>query len=140
MPRMTARRATVFLLREIRPEDDPVVAGIIRSVMTEFGCTAQGFAIHDAEVDRMSAAYDSPDSAYYVATSRGRPARLPARREETARLPAVLPREDILDGGRAPALREVGLPPAAGPHGRERPSRVRPPLREETLRPGSFAL
>jgi putative acetyltransferase len=53
-------------LRPIRPGDDAAIANVIRAVMTEFGCTGSGFAIHDAEVDRMSAAYGRPGSAYYV--------------------------------------------------------------------------
>lgn len=55
-----------YLLRPIRPADDPAVARNIRTVMTELGCTAQGFAIHDPEVDAMSRAYAVPGSAYWV--------------------------------------------------------------------------
>jgi len=53
-------------IRAIRIEDNEAVAAIIRNVMTEFGCTAQGFAIHDPEVDRMFETYTQPRSAYYV--------------------------------------------------------------------------
>ena len=52
--------------RPIRPEDDPAVAAIIRRVMPEFGADGPGFAIHDPEVDHMSAAYSEPGSAYFV--------------------------------------------------------------------------
>jgi putative acetyltransferase len=52
--------------RPIRPEDDPAVADIIRRVMTEFGASGKGFAIHDPEVNAMSAAYDQPRAAYFV--------------------------------------------------------------------------
>jgi putative acetyltransferase len=55
-----------YLLRPIRPGDDPAVARNIRSVMTELGCTAQGFAIHDPEVDTMSRAHAVAGSAYWV--------------------------------------------------------------------------
>lgn len=55
-----------FLLRPIIPADDATVAAIIRRVMPEFGADGPGFAIHDAEVDGMSAAYDRPGAAYFV--------------------------------------------------------------------------
>jgi len=52
--------------RLIRPEDDAAVAAIIRTVMPEFGADGPGFAIHDAEVDQMCAAYSVPGAAYFV--------------------------------------------------------------------------
>ncbi len=61
-----------FAIRRIEPRDDATVAAIIRATMTEFGCAGEGFAIHDAEVDAMSAAYASPDSAYWVVEVDGR--------------------------------------------------------------------
>ncbi len=63
--------AVPFLLRPIRPADDPAVAHNIRTVMTELGCTAQGFAIHDPEVDRMSSAHAATGSAYWVVEQDG---------------------------------------------------------------------
>jgi putative acetyltransferase len=54
------------LLRPIRKDDNAAMAGIIRTVMTEFACTAEGFAIHDPEVDRMFETYRLPRSAYFV--------------------------------------------------------------------------
>lgn len=54
------------IIRPIRAADDAAVADIIRKVMTEFGCTAEGFAIHDPEVDRMHDAYAQQKSAYFV--------------------------------------------------------------------------
>ncbi len=53
-------------IRPIRPEDDPAVAQVIRTVMPEFGADGPGFAIHDPEVDHMSQAYASPGSCYEV--------------------------------------------------------------------------
>ena len=53
-------------IRPITPADDPAVAAIIRGVMPEFGADGPGFAIHDPEVDAMSAAYDRPGAAYFV--------------------------------------------------------------------------
>jgi putative acetyltransferase len=58
--------SNVFLIRPIEPRDDAAVAAIIRAVMPEFGAGGAGFAIHDAEVDAMFAAYAKPRSAYFV--------------------------------------------------------------------------
>ena len=55
-----------FTIRAIETRDDPLVAAIIRGVMTEFGCTGQGYAIHDPEVAAMTAAYDRPGAEFYV--------------------------------------------------------------------------
>ena len=57
--------------RPIRPEDDAAVAEIIRKVMPEFGADGPGFAIHDPEVDHMSAAYSGPGAAYFVVAEEG---------------------------------------------------------------------
>jgi putative acetyltransferase len=53
-------------IRPITPADDAAVAAIIRSVMPEFGADGPGFAIHDPEVDAMSAAYAAPRHRYFV--------------------------------------------------------------------------
>ncbi len=58
--------AADLTFRPIRPEDDPSVAAIIRTVMPQFGADGPGFAIHDPEVDGMCAAYSVPGSAYFV--------------------------------------------------------------------------
>ncbi len=42
------------------------MASVIRAVMPEFGADGPGFAIHDPEVDHMSAAYSGPGAAYFV--------------------------------------------------------------------------
>lgn len=55
-----------FRIRPIAAHDDAAVAAIIRTVMPEFGAVGRGFAIEDAEVDTMSAAYAAPRSAYFV--------------------------------------------------------------------------
>jgi len=52
--------------RPIRPEDDEAIARIIRVVMPEFGADGPGFALHDPEVDHMSAAYAVAGAAYFV--------------------------------------------------------------------------
>ena len=57
---------TMLRIRPIRSADDAAVAAIIRTVMPEFGADGPGFAIHDAEVDAMTAAYPPPRAAYFV--------------------------------------------------------------------------
>lgn len=59
-------------LRRIEAKDDAAVAGIIRTVMPEFGADGPGFAIHDPEVSAMTAAYARPRHAYFVVERAGR--------------------------------------------------------------------
>ncbi len=61
-----------FSIRPIVPGDDAAMAAIIRSVMPEFGADGPGFAIHDPEVDAMSAAYAAPRHRYFVVERNGR--------------------------------------------------------------------
>ncbi|GLQ96095.1 GNAT family N-acetyltransferase [Dyella mobilis] len=61
-----------FLIRTIEPRDSAAVATIIRTVMPEFGADGPGFAIHDAEVDDMHAAYSRARSAYFVVERDGK--------------------------------------------------------------------
>ncbi len=63
---------SLFSIRPIEPRDDAAVAGIIRTVMPEFGADGPGFAIHDAEVSQMHAAYAKPGAAYFVIERNGR--------------------------------------------------------------------
>lgn len=60
-----------MIIRSIKPEDNPSVAAIIRIVMTEFGASGKGFAIHDKEVNDMFAAYTMPRCAYFVCEING---------------------------------------------------------------------
>ncbi|MEP7042690.1 MAG: GNAT family N-acetyltransferase [Dokdonella sp.] len=57
---------TNYSIRLIETRDDLAIARVIRSVMPEFGASGAGFAIHDVEVDAMSAAYARPRCAYFV--------------------------------------------------------------------------
>ena len=66
------RMTDTFAIRPIEARDDAAVAAIIRAVMPEFGADGPGFAIHDTEVDTMSAAYAHPRSAYFVLERGGR--------------------------------------------------------------------
>jgi putative acetyltransferase len=60
-----------FTIRPIEARDDAAVAEIIRTVMPEFGADGPGFAIHDAEVAAMSAAYAQSRRAYFVVEADG---------------------------------------------------------------------
>ena len=61
-----------FNIRPITSADSAAVADIIRAVMPEFGASGPGFAIHDAEVDDMAAAYSQAGCAYFVVEVDGR--------------------------------------------------------------------
>jgi len=65
-------RNPAFVLRDVTPADDAAVASIIRTVMPTFGCSGEGFAIHDPEVNGMSAAYAKPGCRYWVVEREGR--------------------------------------------------------------------
>lgn len=67
------RRRAGVRVRRIEARDDAAMARIIREVMTEHGACGPGFAIHDAEVDHMSAAYQGARRAYFVAERDGTP-------------------------------------------------------------------
>lgn len=55
-----------YHLRPISPEDNPQVATLIRTVMTEFGCVGEGYSINDPEVDGMYEAYAHGRAAFFV--------------------------------------------------------------------------
>jgi putative acetyltransferase len=63
---------TPYTIRPITSYDDAAIAAVIRSVMPEFGANGPGFAINDAEVGAMHAAYTTPRSAYFVVERDGR--------------------------------------------------------------------
>jgi putative acetyltransferase len=54
------------VVRKILPHDNSSIAHVIRTVMPEFGAGGKGFAIHDAEVEDMFAAYTDSRSVYFV--------------------------------------------------------------------------
>lgn len=62
---------TEALIRPIEERDDGAVAAIIREVMPSFGACGAGFALSDAEVNAMCAAYAAPRSAYFVVEEGG---------------------------------------------------------------------
>lgn len=53
-------------IRQIEAADNPVVAEIIRLVMTEFDAVGCGYSINDEEVDDMHTAYAPEGSAFFV--------------------------------------------------------------------------
>ncbi|MHC4079372.1 MAG: GNAT family N-acetyltransferase [Planctomycetota bacterium] len=53
-------------IRAIDPGDDPFVADLIRTVLLEFGCSGEGFAGADPEVDQMSTHYPGGEARFYV--------------------------------------------------------------------------
>lgn len=59
-------------IRPSEPRDDPALAAVIRAVTAEIGVAAPGFAVMDAEVDAMFAAYARPGCAYFVVEREGR--------------------------------------------------------------------
>src|SRR5664279_1675906 len=61
----------MLTFRPMHPDDDSAVAGLIRSVMPEFGADGPGFAIHDPEVEHMCAAYSVTGAAYFVVEDPG---------------------------------------------------------------------
>lgn len=59
-------------IREIKKEDNPFIASIIRQVMTEFGASGEGFSIHDEEVNSMYENYTTPGAKYFVVEDKGK--------------------------------------------------------------------
>jgi len=64
--------ALAYSIRPIAATDNAAMAGVIRTVMPEFGASGPGFAIHDPEVDDMAGAYAMPGCAYFVVERDGR--------------------------------------------------------------------
>ena len=57
-----------FTIRVVKPEDNEIVARVIREVMTEFACVGQGYSINDPEVENIYEAYHNDRSAFFVLT------------------------------------------------------------------------
>lgn len=53
-------------IRPVTFEDNPQVADLIRSVMTEFGCVGDGYSIEDPEVDNIYEAYQVRGHKFWV--------------------------------------------------------------------------
>lgn len=57
-----------FDFRVIRQEDNPGMARVIRTVMTEYHCVGPGYSIMDPEVDDLAGHYSIKGSNYYTIT------------------------------------------------------------------------
>lgn len=61
-----ARVQQEHLIRPIEARDDATMAQIMRTVLQEFNACGPGFAIQDAEVRALSAAYSPPHAGFFV--------------------------------------------------------------------------
>ncbi|MEN8144456.1 MAG: GNAT family N-acetyltransferase [Gemmatimonadota bacterium] len=66
-----AGSAAILTIRQIRADDNPRLAQIIRQVLTEFGAVGEGYSIVDPEVDDMCGSYSDGRAAYFVAEHDG---------------------------------------------------------------------
>lgn len=60
-----------YHIRRIQQRDNPAVAHIIRTVMTEHGLVGPGYSIHDPEVDSMWESYDEEQHVFFVVEAEG---------------------------------------------------------------------
>jgi len=66
-----ARVLSEFTIRPVQQRDNASIASVIRSVMSEYGATKPGFAIHDPEVDAMFETYQKTRSFLLVVEYQG---------------------------------------------------------------------
>lgn len=59
------------IIREIRKEDNPHVAKVIRQVLTDLGVPKVGTAYTDPSLDKMFEHYDKPKATYFVIEENG---------------------------------------------------------------------
>ena len=62
----------VTTIREIQPQDNDKVAGVIRKVLEDLGVPKVGTAYADKVLDQMFENYDLPRAAYFVAEENGK--------------------------------------------------------------------
>ena len=55
-----------YTLRPLRPDDDPHIEDVIRTVLVEFEANRPGFAWADPELSRLSSVYGTARAAYWV--------------------------------------------------------------------------
>jgi len=60
------------LIREIRKEDDPEIAAVIRAILTEHGVNRPGTVFTDPATDRISDLLNETGSAYWVVEIEGK--------------------------------------------------------------------
>jgi putative acetyltransferase len=56
-------------IRAIRPDDDPVLASIIRDTLAEFGANRPGTVYYDGTTDHLYDLFQEPNSMYLVAAA-----------------------------------------------------------------------
>ena len=59
------------VIREIRKEDNPQVASVIRQVLIDLGVPKVGTAYADTALDQMFESYDRPKAEYFVIDDNG---------------------------------------------------------------------
>lgn len=60
-----------FLIREIKPTDNPFIAATIRAVLIEFGVPKVGTAYADTILDTLFEAYNTEKAIYFVVEKEG---------------------------------------------------------------------
>lgn len=60
--------SSTIQIRPIIPQDNPVIAQLIRSVLTEFGAAKPGTVFTDPTTDQLFELFQTPKSLYYIAT------------------------------------------------------------------------
>lgn len=61
-----------IIIRTILSTDDPTLANIVKTTLTEFGMNKAGTAFSDPTTDHLSVVYNIPRATYYVAEWEGR--------------------------------------------------------------------
>jgi putative acetyltransferase len=60
-----------IIIRTIAPGDNPVIAQLIRDVLTEFGAAKPGTVFTDPTTDHLFELFRTPKSAYFIAEQHG---------------------------------------------------------------------
>ena len=64
---MNQTQQPAWKIRPITPNDDQIIAEIIRQVSSEYGLTAsEGYSVCDPTLTQLSTVYDHPHSCYWV--------------------------------------------------------------------------
>jgi putative acetyltransferase len=66
MNTQTSTTVKSYTLREIEPQDNPVIQHIVKTVLAEFGCHGPGWASCDPELDDMFSTYQNHNASYQV--------------------------------------------------------------------------
>ncbi|TPN82097.1 GNAT family N-acetyltransferase [Aquimarina algicola] len=59
-------------IRPIQPEDNPMIAQVVRDVLMEMGAPKKGTAYEDESLNYMFETYDTPRKQYYVVEKEGK--------------------------------------------------------------------